>query len=95
MADTTHPEAKLSTYIIIWASLLFFTALTVTMASLNLGALAIVSVLAIAAIKSTLVVLWFMHLRYEKRTLLKVLIPIAISVLAIFIGLTYTDVLHR
>jgi hypothetical protein len=36
-----------------------------------------------------------MHLREERRLLLKLVVPIAVATLAIFIGLTYTDVLHR
>ena len=71
------------------------TALTVTMADLNLGRLSILVVIAIAAVKSTLVLLFFMHLLTEKRLLLKLLVPVAICTLAIFIGLTYVDVLNR
>ena len=82
-------------YIYVWLALLVFTAITVTTASLNVGKIAIIVVLAIAASKSTLVLMYFMHLRWEKRLLLKILVPIAIGTLAIFIGLTYTDVLHR
>ena len=82
-------------YIRIWAGLLALTALTVTMADLNLGRVSILVVIAIAAIKSTLVLLFFMHLLTEKRLLLKLLVPIAICTLAIFIGLTYVDVLNR
>jgi hypothetical protein len=36
-----------------------------------------------------------MNLLFEKRLLLKILLPIALCTLAIFIGLTYTDVLYR
>jgi cytochrome c oxidase subunit IV len=82
-------------YIWVWAGLLALTALTVTMADLNLGRVSILVVIAIAAIKSTLVLLFFMHLLTEKRILLKILVPIAICTLAIFIGLTYVDVLNR
>jgi len=85
----------LARYIWIWVALLVLTAITVTTAGLNIGRIAIVVVLAIAAGKSTLVLLYFMHLATEKRVLLKILVPIAITVLAIFIGLTYTDVLTR
>jgi len=79
----------------IWAALIVLTAITVTTASLNFGRVGILVVLAIAAIKSTLVLLYFMHLSSEKRLLLKLLVPIAICTLAIFIGLTFTDVLYR
>ena len=51
--------------------------------------------LGIAAVKSTLVVLYFMHLRWEKRLLLKLLLPITLATLAVFIGLTYSDILVR
>jgi cytochrome c oxidase subunit 4 len=82
-------------YIWVWAALLALTAVTVTTASLELGRAGIAVVLAIAAIKSTLIALFFMHLREEKRLLLKLVMPIAAAALAVFIGLTYTDILYR
>ena len=82
-------------YIQVWLALLVLTAITVAAASLNFGRISIVVVLAIAAGKSTLVLLFFMHLITEKRLLLKLLVPIAVIALAIFIGLTYTDILYR
>jgi len=95
----THSESHTRThhlrYVGIWAALIALTILTVTTASLNVGRIGIIIVLAIAAAKSTLVLLWFMHLSTEKRLILKLLVPIALCVLAIFIGLTYTDVLYR
>jgi caa(3)-type oxidase subunit IV len=76
-------------------TLLVLTAITVTTAGLNVGRIGIIVVLAIAAGKSILVLLYFMHLSSEKRLLLKILVPISIAALAIFIGLTYTDILNR
>jgi len=83
------------TYVVIWACLAALTILTVLTASLNIGTLAIIVVLAIAAAKSTLVLLYFMGLRWEKRVLIRILMPVVIVTLAIFIGLTYTDILYR
>ena len=82
-------------YILVWVGLVMLTILTLTSASLDLGKVSIVVCLVIAAVKSTLVILFFMNLLFEKRMLLKLLVPIAIGVLAIFIGLTYTDLLFR
>ncbi len=82
-------------YILVWVGLVVLTFLTLTSASLDLGKVSIVVCLVIAAIKSTLVILFFMNLLFEQRLLLKMLVPIAIGVLTIFIGLTYTDVLFR
>ncbi|MDD1750251.1 MAG: cytochrome C oxidase subunit IV family protein [Methanothrix sp.] len=88
-----EPSGRL--YVIVWAALIALTGLTVLVAGLARIGSAVVVALAIAAAKSSLVFLYFMHLRWEKRVLIRLLIPIALAVLAIFIGLTYTDVLYR
>ena len=82
-------------YVLVWAALLVLTAATVTTAGLNVGRAAIYVALAIAATKSVLVLLYFMHLRFETRMVIKILVPITVVALAIFIGLTYTDILYR
>lgn len=83
------------TYIWIWVGLVILTGITVSMAGMSLGRSSIVIVLAIAAIKSGLVLSYFMHLKYEKGLLFKLMIPIVLAVLTIFIGLTFTDVAFR
>lgn len=65
------------------------------MAGMDLGLLSIVIVLAIAAIKSGLVLSYFMHLKYETGLLFKLMIPIVLAALTIFIGLTFSDVAFR
>lgn len=99
MHTTVHAAAKkandVRTYTVVWLGLLLLTALTVESAQANLGRLAIFICLAIASFKSILVFLYFMHLRHEKRLLIKLIIPIAMVTLAIFIGLTFTDVAVR
>ncbi|HET7838636.1 MAG TPA: cytochrome C oxidase subunit IV family protein [Rectinemataceae bacterium] len=96
VSETREPaKPTTKSYLVIWAALVLLTGLTVTMASLNLGRAAIFSVLAIAALKSSLVLFYFMHLRYEGRLLIRLLVPIVLATLAIFIGLTYTDILYR
>jgi len=91
---TTRP-ATAGLYVAVWLGLLCLTAITVTASRMNLGTAAIVIVLSIAALKSTLVLLFFMHLRYEKSLLVRLLIPGVIVLLAIFIGLTFSDVVTR
>ena len=82
-------------YILVWAALLALTAITVTVAGFNLQKVAIVVCLSIAAVKSTLVLFYFMHLRHEQRILVRLIIPIAIAALALFIVLTFLDVITR
>lgn len=92
--DHAH-EAGLKGYIAVWLALLVFTAITVATANMNFGQFGIFIVLAIASIKSLLVIYIFMHMLYEKFFLLKLLIPITVVLLAIFIGITNLDILSR
>jgi cytochrome c oxidase subunit 4 len=86
---------KVQTYIFVWLGLVILTGVTVSMAGMNLGLLSIVIVLAIAATKSGLVLSYFMHLKYETGLLFKLMIPIVLAVLTVFIGLTFSDVAFR
>lgn len=96
MSDTARENKPgYRTYLAVYAVLVCLTAITVTSASLDIGRAAIAVVLAIAGTKAVLVLLYFMHLRYERRLLVKILMPIVVVTLAIFIGLTYTDILFR
>lgn len=100
MSDTTS-AAKAAhgpgykSYFLVYGLLICLTVATVTVAGMDLGRIAIIIALAIAGTKSVFVLLYFMHLRYEKRLLVKLLLPIVVVTLAIFIGLTYTDILYR
>ena len=79
----------------VFAVLLTLTFVTVAATWFDFGGWAIMIALGIATLKASLVALYFMHLRYEKRLLIRILMPIVVITLAIFIGLTYTDILYR
>jgi cytochrome c oxidase subunit 4 len=78
--------------VIVWIALLGLTALTVGIASLELGRLSIVAVLLIAGIKSSLVAGWFMHLRYERVRLYLAMLIITLLIIGVLLWLTFTDV---
>ena len=82
-------------YIRVWLGLVILTGITVSMAGMNLGLLSIFVVLFIAALKAGLVLCYFMHLKYETGLLFKLMIPIVLATLLVFIGLTFTDVAYR
>ncbi len=54
-------------YIAILATLMFFTLLTVGVASVHLGPLNLAVAVVIASIKATLVIMFFMHLKYDNK----------------------------
>jgi cytochrome c oxidase subunit 4 len=77
-------------YFAIFAVLMLGTGVTVWAAFQNFGKFNIVIALAIATIKATFVVLYFMHARYSpKRT--QLVIVCSIFWLAIMLALTLTD----
>ena len=89
-----HP-VKLKTYVLIWVGLFILTGITVSLAGMNLKGLSILVPLLVAATKSGLVLSYFMHLKYETGLLFKLMIPIVLATLTIFIGLTFSDVAFR
>lgn len=94
MSEQNHEPVLYRTFILIWIALLVLTVVTVGVAQLDLGALNIWVALTVASFKSALVLLVFMHLRQES-LLFKIGLLTMIVILAIFIGLTFTDVLYR
>jgi cytochrome c oxidase subunit 4 len=96
LAENGAPKRnEVGIFTLVWVSLLGLTAVTIAAAQLNFGRLAIVICLSVAAAKSVLVLLYFMHLRHEKRLAIKLALPIGIVALAIFIGITFIDVMTR
>jgi cytochrome c oxidase subunit 4 len=78
----------------VWLALLGATGLTVWASTLALGRLGVWLALAIATGKCSLVLAYFMRLRYEPR-LFSLLVLIAVVTLAVFIGLLFFDVSFR
>ena len=82
------------TLVSVWIALLALTAISVTVAKLNLGTLSTLTAVVIASVKAGFVLWFFMHLKYEQR-LLKLLLLVPIVTLAVIIGLTFVDVWYR
>ncbi len=89
-----HHIVRTKTYIAVWAGLLALTALTIKVAALRLGALSMLANLLIASSKASLVLWFFMHLKYETR-LLKTMLLVPIATLTVMIGLTFFDIWYR
>jgi len=89
-----HPIVSRATYVTIFVVLICLTALTAGVANIDLGWLNTPIAVAIAATKASLVVLFFMHLRYGGK-LERMAAFCAIAFLAILILVTMDDVLTR
>jgi cytochrome c oxidase subunit 4 len=92
VADPSHlgHVVPLGVLAAVWGGLVVLTALTVAAADVDLGNLNLYIALAIAGTKATLVVLYFMHLRYDRPFLLVVFLG-CLGFVVLFISLALTD----
>ena len=92
--ESHHHIVPIPLYLAIFAALMVGTALTVVVAFYDLGAMNIVVALAIAVTKASLVVLYFMHVKYSS-PLVQLAACTGFIWLAIMIGFTFSDVFTR
>jgi cytochrome c oxidase subunit 4 len=86
--------SPIRTYLTIFGALMVLTLVTVLAAYVNLGAFNPVVAMAIAIFKATLVVLYFMHVKYSSR-LTKLVVLTGIFFLVILLGETMMDYASR
>lgn len=67
MPQMEHVIVPKTTYYTVFATLIVLTGLTTTVAFFDLGLLNAVAALSIAILKASLVVLFFMHMKYSSR----------------------------
>ncbi len=91
--DETH-IVKDRTFISVWVALLILTGVTIEAAHLQMGEWSMLANILIASTKASLVLWFFMHLKYERK-LFKVLILVPILTITIIIGLTFFDIWYR
>ena len=89
-----HAQVPDSLYVKIWGILIALTVLTVSVSYLNMQNVKVLTAMMIATVKATLVILYFMHLRYEGR-LVMILTVVVLATYAILIVLTFSDYYYR
>jgi cytochrome c oxidase subunit IV len=93
---TIHPHVVVPprVYATIFGLLLLLTAATTACSYVELGVFNAVVALAIACIKASLVVLFFMHVRYSSR-LMKLTVAAGVFTFLVLITMTMTDYISR
>ncbi|HEY5565051.1 MAG TPA: cytochrome C oxidase subunit IV family protein [Rhodothermia bacterium] len=89
-----HHIIPLKVYWAVFGTLIFFTVVTVLSAYVDLGGLNVPLVLAIAGAKATLVVMFFMALKYDKKVNLMIF-SIGLLFVLVFIGFVLLDTQYR
>jgi cytochrome c oxidase subunit 4 len=82
-------------YVIIWLALIVLTVVTAAVSFIDLGPFNTVVALSIATFKATLVILFFMHVKYTHEKLTPVVIVSAIFFLGLLLSLSMSDYLTR
>jgi cytochrome c oxidase subunit 4 len=92
--ERTEHIVSPSVYVVVFGILLVMTATTTAVSAIDLGPWNAVVALGIAVFKATLVVLFFMHVKYGSR-LTAVVIAGGIFWLLILLALTFSDFATR
>lgn len=82
------------TYFLVWLTLVVLTAVTIGVSRLELDKLSTSAAVAIASVKCSLVLWFFMHLKYDK-PILRWMFLVTVASFAVFIILLYCDYLAR
>ena len=94
MAKDKHHITSYSTYGWVLVILLFFTALTVYVTWHDFESLTIAVALAIACIKVTIVIIYFMHIKYDS-LVFKLMVSMVFLLLVLIFVITFFDYLLR
>lgn len=89
-----HHVVGFGTLIAVWVTLVALTAISLGAVKWGAGDASILVPLCMASVKAILVLMFFMHLKYEGR-LLKLLFIMPVVTLAVIIGLTFVDISFR
>jgi cytochrome c oxidase subunit IV len=96
MSDTANHQhiVPYKTYLYILLSLLVLTGLSVAVTSVELGPMAVTVALLLASTKSALVLIYFMHLKFDNK-IFAIMVGLVLFVLVVVIIITFLDYLFR
>ena len=94
MESTNQHIVPYKTYILILGMLVILTGISVAVTHIELGALTVAIALLIATIKSSLVLIYFMHLKFDNKLFTMMLIGVILLMGAV-IFVTFLDYLYR
>lgn len=87
----------ISTYksqILVLLTLIMLTILTVTITSVHLGPFNTAAAMLIASIKAAIVLLYFMHLKFDDK-IYRFMVTLVLAIYSVVIIITFFDYLYR
>jgi cytochrome c oxidase subunit 4 len=92
--SSDHPIQPYSELLAVLLALLVLTGVTVGVSRIELGVLNIWVAILIASVKSSLVLLYFMHLKHEGR-FIRITFLVTVFTLAVLISFLFWDIFFR
>jgi len=81
-AKQAHQEASRKLFMVVWVSLLVLTGVEVFLAYQNLEVkLMLIILMTLSIVKASLIISYFMHLRFERMSLVLTLMPALVFVI--------------
>ena len=94
MATPGHNSVSYGKLLAVLGALLVLTALTVLLSKVRAEGMHVWFVLGIASLKSSLVLMYFMHMKYESRAVM-ITFLVTVCLIAVLIGFMFWDVAFR
>ncbi len=82
------------TYVVVWAVLVALLLLNMAAGKFFTGLAGLAINISIASLQAVLALSFFMQLKYEKG-LLRIIVPLAVVIIMILMGLVFSDVGYR
>lgn len=94
MSEEKHHVVPYRVYIFVLLALLVLTFASIGITNIELGAYTVAGAMLFACVKSFLVLTYFMHLKYEKKYIIGMVLFV-IVIFLIMIVVTFLDYLYR
>ena len=94
MSEHKNHISSYTSHIVVLLSLLLLTVLTVTITSVHLGPFNTAAAMLIASIKGAIVLLYFMHLKFDEK-IYRFMVTLVLAIYAVVIIITFFDYLYR
>lgn len=94
MSDEKIHISPYKSHILVLLGLIVLTAITVLITSVEMGPYNTTAAMIIASIKAAIVLLYFMHLRFDQK-IYGIMVAIVVAIFAAVIVVTFFDYLYR
>ena len=94
MSNEKQHISSYKSHILVLLGLIVLTAITVLITSVELGPYNTAAAILIAVIKGTIVLLYFMHLRFDEK-IYGIMVAIVLAIFSAVIVVTFFDYLYR